>query len=278
MRVAILTILLSAIPGLINTTFAQRFIIIPAAGTGDGVIIVAELPAESRALLRQELGCEPKVAWLYETFCIGSDSFDFWRYNGRFVLMHENKYWNVPRDVLINMLGPQGESILSIPWSYWFPTGIVTVVVIIAAIILIAIWSSRTAKHLYALQQDERYVTAMQAYLQQLPESGVPTREQHQEGIAAGVAHLVDHGVKARAAKSQLETLLCAASKEHANDLRVHAFDLAEAGQWAEAMHHFQEAADVAYYWNAESAKFLRSRVKWCRQQAERSGQDTTSD
>src|SRR5260221_9049863 len=120
MRVAILTILLSAIPGLINIAQAQRPIIIPATGTSDGVIIVAELPAETRALLRQELGCEPKVAWLYETFCIGSDRFDFWRYNGQFVLMHENKYWNVPRDVLISMLGPQGESILTIPWSYWF--------------------------------------------------------------------------------------------------------------------------------------------------------------
>lgn len=277
MRVAILTLFLTALSGFLETAQAQRFVIVPATGISDGVIIVAELPAESRALLRQELGCEPKIAWLYETFCIGSDRFDFWRYNGRFVLMHENKYWNVPRDVLVSMLGPQGESILSIPWSYWFPTGIVTVVVIIAVVILVAVRLSRIDKRLHILQQDERYVAAMQAYLQRLPESGVPSYEQHQEYIAAGVAHLVDQGEKARTAKSQLKSLLRAASNEHANDLRVQAFELAEAGQWVKAMHHFQEAADVAHYWNADSAKFLRGRVKWCRQQAERAGQDSTT-
>jgi hypothetical protein len=116
MRSPLLALVFFTWLGFSQSAFAQRFIYIPAHGSGDEVVILCDLPREIRAAVREELQCEPKVAFIYWHCYLFKDGFDLWTSNGRFVLYDGGQYWELPRETLAKMLGPDGASKLSRPW------------------------------------------------------------------------------------------------------------------------------------------------------------------
>lgn len=187
-------VLLSPLAG--SVAQAQRFIIFPRGGgdSGDAYYRISDFSVATRAHLKQELGCDPKLAWLYYHYAILGQGFDIYRSDGRFVLLdapHE-KYWAVSREVLLELLSPDGESILTVPWQYYFPSGLVCIGILIVLAAFFIISSSIASKRLQALLNDQRYVDAVQLYLNQLTFEGKPDKARHREALRLATKQLVD--------------------------------------------------------------------------------------
>lgn len=273
MKTLMIGLLVLLSPVASNFVHAQRFIFMPrgAGGdSGDAYYIVADFPADARAYLKQELGCEPKLAWLYYHYAILGQGFDVYRSGGRFVLLdvsHE-KYWSVPREVLLDLLGTDDESILTVPWQYYFPSGLVVMGIIIVLAAFFILFSNRVSRRLQALLNDQRYVDAVQLYLNQLTADGKPDKARHQEALRLATNQLVDAGIVEPLAKKQLHKVLKVQAKVFSDALRDSAFAHAEQGHWEEARMQFHEAANLAQFWNTAATKFLRSKEKWCESNA----------
>lgn len=264
-----LLLLLSPLSG--GSAQAQRFIFIPKVGgdSGDAYYIVSDFPASVSAQLKLELGCEPKLAWLYYHYAVFSQGFDIYRSGGRFVLLdvpHE-KYWTVSREELLELLSPDGETILTVPWQYYFPSGLVCIGILIGLTVFLIISSSRASKRVHQLLNDQRYVEAVQLYLNQLTVEGKPDKARHQEALRLAANHLVDAGIAEPTAKNHLRKVLKVQAKAFSDALRNSAFAHVEEGNWEEAQMQFHEAANIAQFWNADATKFLRSKEKWCESQ-----------
>jgi hypothetical protein len=268
MRRALLVLAVWTMPLACGTTHAQRVLIIPAHGVADKVIDFGALPADLHAVVRQQLGCVPRVAFIYRHFFIFRPGFDLWRWSGRFVLYHEGECWDLPREELDALLGLDGTARLSTPWEYYLSPGLATILGLVALVVFFERRTRSAAKRFSRLLQDEHYVAALGAYAEALPKGAAPTPEQRRAGIEAGVARLVLAGVRERRAHKDLRMLIGTVEVQRSNELRDQAYDLAMDGAWEEAAAYYQEAAEYAADWNPKAAQFARGRVDWCQREA----------
>lgn len=275
-RYIILACMFFLCPGLISSLQAQRIVVIhDPGGSSEDTVFVAQLPPETHAYLRKELGCVPNVAFYYKHSYLFF--MDIWHSDGKFVLSHQKTYWNIPREELITLLGPGGEALLKTPWWYGYPFGLfffgvigLVVAGLIALFVVLMIVQPIEAaqeRKIRALAEDDRYVEAMQEYLAPLPASGIPSLEQHEAGLKAGVEHLATHGVGAGRARKTLAALLKLTATDRMADLKEQASQCIDAGEWHEALQHYQDAIVVIHHWDSKQVKLIEGTMEWCQKE-----------
>jgi hypothetical protein len=247
-----------------GTARAQRFILIPEYGWGDQVVDRGELPLPARAFLRQQLQCEPRVAFLFGRCYVFRDGFDLWTWNGRFVLYEGGRYWELPREDLGRLLGPNAASTLAVPWGYRLPPGMATGLGLVAVVVCLVSYEKRRARRRASLMKDERYVEALQAYADRVSQVKLPSAGDRREFLAAGVERLTAAGVSRHRAEADLRLLVAAIERHQAHALRDEAHELADEGDWESAAANYRQAAVIMEAWDAKAAKFLHGRAEEC--------------
>ena len=72
-------------------------------GWGERIVLVGDLPPDVRAQIRQETQQDVAIGFCYRYWYLFADGFDFWRWNGRYVVYGNNKYWNFTDDELLEL-------------------------------------------------------------------------------------------------------------------------------------------------------------------------------
>jgi hypothetical protein len=249
--------------------FAQRFVYIPGSGSGDEVVVLCELPPAVRAAVREELECEPKVAFIYWHCYIFKDGFDFWTSDGKFVLYDKGRYWELPREKLAEMLGPVGATKLSTPWRYLIPPGLATslTIVVLLCVCVYRSAESRTKR----LLKNSSYQQAVEVYVKSLPADKEPDREDRKKAIAAGVEFLQNSGIPAEQAESSLRLLIGELERGHSYDFRNQAVEHEQAGEWEQAIANYEKAARLREEWDRSDYEFLLKCIKRVRDKQARS-------
>jgi hypothetical protein len=241
MRHHVATLAVFTVLGLPGPAWAQRFIIIPDYGAGYEAVVVAELPQKVRAAVREQLKCEPKVAFVFWRCYVFQPGFDFWTSDGKFALYDAGQYWELPEAALANLLGPAGMERLSTPWRYWIPPGLATCLGILAAAFVIGYRSSQMRAQ--RLLKDETHRLAFQAYLDNLPSDSLPTAEDKARAFAEGIALLVRSGIPEEQGEPSLRLLVSEWEREKSHELRNLAVVHEEAGEWEDAAELYALAA-----------------------------------
>jgi hypothetical protein len=271
MRTLLIGTILWLFPCFSGSVFAQRIIYLPESGSGEEIVILCDLPAQARAELREKLQRDPKVAFLYWHTYLFKDGFDLWTSKGRFVLSDGDAYWDIPRETLVEMLGPDGENRLSTPWKYWIPPGLATFGAIAVLLTLIVYFSAQTrAKRLI---NNGLYQDALTAYFQSLPVDSEAAKEDRARAIAAGVELLQRSGVPRSKAESRLRLLVGEIEREQSYEFRAQAVDQEEAGQWDQAVENFEKAARLREAWDQKDYEYLQNRIQRVRDKQARSKQ-----
>jgi hypothetical protein len=254
MRLAVLAVVVLLLPGVSGSALAQRFIIIPDHGSGDKIVVLCELPPNARAAVKEKLHAEPRVGFLYWHCYVFGNEFALWTSNGRFVLFDADTYWDVPREALADMLGPDASK-LTVPWSYRIPPGLATTVGIVVAIVIIWYLSARSRAN--RLLKDDRYQEALQVYGKGLPAEGEPTREQKQKSLASAVEFLQNYGIPAATGEERLRLLIGELDRDRSNELRGFAVDFEQSGEWEQAILLYEQAARLREDWDPKDHQFL---------------------
>jgi hypothetical protein len=269
----LIALLFCLLPGVSGFALGQRIILIPKdiGGSADEVVVIGELSPVSRTAVREELKCEPKVAFIYEYFYLLHYKFHLWTWNGRFVLYNDedDRYWEMPSGSLAKLLDPHTAESLTIPWSYRIPPGLAITLVIIAAI---AIAGYRSASARAArLVKDPRYEQALQVYADGLRTDTEPTREEKKNALAAAVNYLQNDGIPAAKAEKSLRLLVGELERERSYDLRTQAAEFEEASEWEKAIEYYRRAADLREEWDPADYQFLLKCINRVRGKQDRS-------
>lgn len=270
MRSCFLAVVVSLLPGVSDSAWAQRFIIIPEHGSGDRVVVISELPPEALPVLRAQLGTEPKVAFLYEHFFILHPAFDLWTWNGRFVLYRDGVYWPMPREAIAALLGPDGESKLSVPLGYWLPSGLATFVGLIVAL-SITVYVSRSARARRVLK-DDRFQKAVEVYARNMPPEGTPSAEDRDKAFAAALSFLENEGMERDKAEPGLRLVIAELDHQHSLDLRAQAVEHEQQGEWDQAIALYEQAARLCESVDRKDYEFLLTCIERVRGKQARAG------
>jgi hypothetical protein len=277
-RSAIVSVALLCTPAFSAPAFGQRVIIIPRHGSGDELVTLSDLPPEVRAALRQELHCEPAAGFIFWRCYVFANGFDLWTWNGRFVLYEGSRYWELPREEIEQLLGPERSSRLRVPWRYRLPPGLTTIVGVVGVLWFYVHWQGRAGKRFNRLMKDDRYVDALQVYAGQCVQIENLGMNERQACLAAATDHLVVAGVSLRRAEADVRLLVSTVERQQANQLRDEGYELAMAGDWEDAASHYQHAAEIMQIWDVKVARFLRGRVEWCRRELLRASEASSSE
>jgi hypothetical protein len=240
-----LAILLTACFG--QAVHAQRVWVIPPTGAGYNYTVLAELPAVLRDAFQRELDCEPKVVWLFWGYSLGRVGFDFWRTDGQFVLMdvRTGNYFDPPLEELKTLLGPVISASLRVPWSYYVPPGIATVLVIVA-IIAVFVWRhGRLERRLNQLKADSRFDDATQLYLNLMSPEEHHLTHSHEEAFEAAWQHALQAGISEKLLSRDFRAALKQQVKDFVNTLRDSAFGMRNEGHMEQACLQFTLAAHL---------------------------------
>jgi tetratricopeptide (TPR) repeat protein len=270
MRYPLLALVVCMLPGASGTAFAQRFIVIPEHGYGDQVVVLGDLPPQARAAVREQIHCEPQVAFLYWHWYAVSDGFDFWTSNGRFVLYDGERYWALPHESLAELLGPEAETMLSTPWRYWIPPGLATVMAVVA-VACAAGYLSAVARA-KRLRKDWKFDKALEIYIQSLLPDTEPGEDDKRRAFAAGLEFLHRHEIPPTKAEAGLRLLVAQQVRDRSYELRNQAVLHEQAGEWEQAIDYYSHAARLQAEWDQRDHEFLLQCIARVRNKQARSG------
>jgi hypothetical protein len=219
--------------------------------------------------VRQELGCEPRVAFLYRHWYVFRDGFDFWTANGRFVLYDNGRYWNISRENLDQLLGPDAAR-LSTPWHYWIPPGLATCIGLVVLVGVMIYFSAQSRAN--RLSQKGIYQEALQVYVQNLPGEEEPDREAKMKALAAGVEFLRNSGIAEDKAERSLRLLVGEMERGQSYEFRNRAVEYEQAGHWDQAIENYEQAARLREEWDGKDYDFLQKCIERVRKKQARAG------
>jgi hypothetical protein len=277
-RSALVSVALLCTPAFSVPAFGQRFFIIPKSGSGDEVVTLSDFPPEVRAVLRQELHCEPVAAFIFWRCYVFRNGFDLWSWNGRFVLYEGSRYWELPREEIEKLVGPERSSRLRVPWRYRAPPGLATIITLVALFWFSLHFQGRGARRFKRLMKDSRYVDGLQVYVEGLDRIERRSIDQRQACMAAAADSLIAAGVSTRRAQTDIRLLVRTVEVQQVDQLRRDAYQLAMAGDWENAADEYQHAAEIMEMWDAKATRFLRDRVTWCRRELLRVSEAPSSE
>jgi hypothetical protein len=160
---------------------------------GETISHVADLPPQVKADLRKMPGMaltEPAVGYNYSYF--GIFWLDLWTWGGKHCLYQGKTVWDVPANVIADMLG-KSEDQLSKPWYYTFPPGLLIVVGIVALVVVLSFFGKTPEEKVKLLLEDKRYQRALEILSEESKkeEAAAAARAQAQSAAEAQVAGLV---------------------------------------------------------------------------------------
>lgn len=258
MKPLLLACLLLAAPFWNNPALAQRA---PREATivwgwGDTVDYVCDLPPGVRVELGTDSQLVPAVGFCYWRFCIFADGFNFWTWNGRYVIYHGSRFVEIPEEDFVQILGEEKFASLGKPLAYRVPFGLVTLLAIAAALAV----AIRYAGHnrVRRLLQDQRYQQAIQIYNESLDPDSEPSRDDKQIALAAAADSLVkNHCLRAETAMANLRLILAELDRGRSYELRDQAQQHEEESEWEQAIELYQQASDLQREWDLKDYAFL---------------------
>jgi tetratricopeptide (TPR) repeat protein len=269
MRVFLLASIVLVVPGWAGTTLAQEGKGI-AYGWAEKIVHVRDLPPDVREKLRKETGAYLAVGFRYRHWFLFGPGFDFWTWDGRYVLYQGDRYFALSDEQFEQLLGKEEIVSLGKPLAYRFPIGLVTALVIVGAG-CVAIYMSAPVRA-GRLMKDSRYQEALQLYAQSLPSDSEPNQEDIENGLTRGADFLQQaHGIRGRKAKSALRLLVKGLERERSYGLRNQALEHEEAGEWEAAIDHYGKAARVQQKWDQKDYEFLLTCIQRVRAKQARS-------
>jgi hypothetical protein len=136
---------------------------------GESVKHIADIPSETKPLVRQLTGRDVQAGYYYKSF--GIFWLDLWTWGGQYCLYADNDCWELTRDELAELLG-KDKSELGKPLFYRFPPGLMIIIAGVALITVLSLRGKRKQKALgNKLQQiaaDPRYKRAVQIFAENL--------------------------------------------------------------------------------------------------------------
>jgi hypothetical protein len=227
-----------------------------AYGWGETIVPVRDVPAEARAELRKATNRDLAIGFCYRHWFLFGDGFDFWTWNGQFVLFQGDRYWPLTDEDLVRLLGKDGAASLSKPLGYHIPVGLVTALVLTIAL---GTWYYRSADaETNRLFKDVRYQKGLEIYSKSLRENAIPTREDTQKALAESVEYLdKNHGIPASKAEPALCLLVNGLTWQQSQEPRQRAVAHEQAAEWELAIAYFQQAASLREGWDPADHAFL---------------------
>lgn len=255
MKPFLLACVILLMPGWTSTALAQprRGI---AYGWGEEIVHVRDLPPDVRADLRQQMNHDLAVGFCYRHWYLFGDRFDFWTWDGKYVLFQGDRFFELTDEEFVQLLGMEEFGALGKPFAYRFPVGLLTVLGIVAAIGAGIFFSAPVRAG--RLLKDSRYQQALQVYAKSLPSGSEPNREDIENALAAGLKFLEqDHGIPARKAEPNLRLLVRELERERSYALRNQAAEHEQASEWDQAIEYYGQAARVREKWDQQDYEFL---------------------
>jgi hypothetical protein len=232
--------------GVTNVAEAKR---IPVFfGYGEKVVEVSRLSVEAKQQLPPEMS-GAAVGFMYHRFHVFWC--DLWTWDGRFVLFKGDTYWKLTDSEFAELLGKGEFELLSKPWLYRFPLGLV----LLAAVSAVAggayaLFPSRETRA-RRLLKNPIYQQSVAVYKARAA-SALAAREDPAAAFQTALQHLRAHGEPADRAEANMRFLIevfsenSAAQKEEAAALLLNrAVAHEQAGEWQDAIVAYEGAANL---------------------------------
>jgi hypothetical protein len=197
------------------------------------------------------------VGFHYRRCFLFGEGFDFWSWDGKYVLYQGDKYFTPTDEQLTQWLGKDQFDALGKPLAYRLPPGLLTVLALVAVVVG-WLWLFPPAPlRLKRLARDRRYQEALQTYGRSLPEGSEHSPEEKEEALAAAIQVLEGQGVAPAAARVNLRLLLAEMDRQRSYELRHQAVVHEEAGEWDLAAQYYEQAARLRVDWDKNDCDFL---------------------
>jgi tetratricopeptide (TPR) repeat protein len=226
-------------------------------GLDDKVVQVAELPPPIRANAKQQLGADVAVCFYYKRAYLFGPGFDFWTWDGQYVLSDGRNAWTIDRESLARLVGQEEFDKFGKPLAYRCPVGLATVVGIILVLIICAIFFPSKRARAVKLARDERFDQALQVYDGVLKEIETPTADDKRIAYDTALKFLGEQGIPAQEAEANFRVLLGERDLDDSKTARAIGAAHEQAGEWAEAISSYQEAAALRREWDPADYDFL---------------------
>ncbi len=270
MKPQLLAAAILVLPCLTSTARARDQKAIPF-GTGEALVHVCDLPPEVRAELRQQTQFDLAVGFFYQHFSVFDEEFNFWSWDGKYVLYQGRRYLNVTDEEIVQLIGREKYDSLGKPLAYRIPFASLTAAVIGFAI-GVSIYRSAPART-KRLLKDARYQGALQIYSQHLSNEREANAEEKKSAIAAGIAYLQrEHHMTAHKAEANFLLILAEFDRVRSYDLRNQAALHEREGEWERSIEYYEQAAELQKDWNRKDCEFLLACVRRVRSKQSRAG------
>ncbi len=240
-------------------------------GPGEALVHVCDLPLEARAELRQRTQFDLAVGYFYQHFSVFDEEFNFWSWDGKYVLYQGRRYLNVTDEEMVQLLGREKYDSLGKPLAYRVPFASLTAAVLAFTIGVLIYRSSpvRTKR----LLKDARYQEALRIYSQNLPNEREANADEKKTAIAAGIAYLqLEHHMTAHKAERDFLLILAEFDRVRSYDLRNQAAMHELEGEWERSIEYYEQAAELQKNWNRKDYEFLLACVRRVRSKQLRAG------
>ncbi|WP_254508348.1 tetratricopeptide repeat protein [Anatilimnocola floriformis] len=233
-------------------------------GIDEVIAPVAEVPAAEKAILKQHTELDFSVGFAWRCAFVGSSYGSFANWHGRYVLFDGDNILEITRTDLERMLGKDQYARLHPPLRYRIPPGLIGLLILIVFLAKFdALFPTRIllAKRLL---NDAQYVQAVEVYERSLPgPDEESTADLRKQAFAAAVEFLTTAKSLAKPeAEARLRKIISSREEEKSKYLRQQALAYEEAGDWNEALDHYEEAAELRELWDAKDFAFLQKCIR----------------
>ena len=243
-------------------------------GWGEKIIHVEDLQPDVQAELKSITNQDLAVGFIYGHRYFFHENFDLWTWGGRLVLFSGEQYWELPDEALADILGKEKFAAWSKPIYYRFPRGLTFLIGIACAIMAFIRLVPTAGARVRKLMRDVSYREALEVYCANLPTESEPDREDKTEAMAAALAYLRTTALPPRLAEANFRFLIGESERARSYQLRHQALAHEEAGEWEQAIEHYQQAADLREEWDAKDYQFLLKCIERVQRQQARQRKD----
>jgi len=230
----------------------------PSFGWEETIVPLAELDPAQRETLKAETGFDLSLGFAYRRAYLFSPGFSFWHWKGRYVLYFGGNLFEPTNEQLTALLGRDRFASLPVPTAYRLPPGLVSTILIGAAIALLVYLFPLDSVKSQRLLNDPKHVRAVEIYHASLPTDAEPTKEEIEAAIVTAAEYLTQsHALEKGKAEKQLRLVLGEINRARTQDLRQLAAAHEQCGNWEEALDLYEQAAELREPWDEKDHAFL---------------------
>ncbi len=239
-------------------------------GWREQIVHVGELPPDVKAELKETMGHDLKIGFIYGHCYFFDENFDLWTWNGRRALFEGEKYWALTDKEFIRLVGRDKFASFHKPLYYRFPIGLTTLIAIGCMIYACVLFFPSINTRVKKILSDARYQQALQVYCANLPTESEPDQEDKARAWEAGLAFLGSQSVPVREAELNFGILINEADRAQSYSFRNAALAHEEAGNLEQSLVYFQKAAELREKWDKKDHRFLVGCIKRVQRQLAR--------